>query len=113
VQLLPGRLVVVSGAEVGREDRVLRSVGEAVPEVTIGRAPGPSGCHLQLSIPTVSRMHARLSFRDRRWTVANVSPTNPVRVNGRELDGDAQVALADGDRIQLGEVELRYLESPA
>ncbi len=111
VQLLPGRLVVVGGEDAGREYRFLRSSGQAVPEVTVGRAAGPSGRHLQLRVPTVSRVHARLRFLDKRWTVANASSTNPVRVNGEELGPDAQVTLSDGDRIQLGEVELRYLES--
>lgn len=111
VQLLPGRLVVVDGEVNGREFRFIRSSDQEVPEVTIGRAPGPSGRHLQLSAPTVSRLHARLTFRDRRWSISNASPTNPVRINGQEITVDTPVTLSDGDRIQLGEVELCFLES--
>jgi hypothetical protein len=111
VQLLPGRLEVVRGMEVGREFRFVRAMGQLITEVTLGRATGPMHRHVQLPVPTVSRMHARLRHEAGRWTITNLSVTNPVRVNGRELFGreDSQ-PLADGDRILIGEVELRFWE---
>jgi pSer/pThr/pTyr-binding forkhead associated (FHA) protein len=42
------------------------------------------------------------------WRLENLSSTNPVTVNGRALDSrggvGASVILADGDRIEMGEV---------
>jgi predicted component of type VI protein secretion system len=57
----------------------------------------------------VSRRHARLDFAHNRWTVKNLSRTNPVIVNDDELS-DTEVArpLADGDRLELGDVVLRF-----
>lgn len=109
IQLLPGRLEVVRGAEPGREFRFLRVPGEDVPEFTVGRSSGPTHRHIQIAERTVSRLHARLWFADRYWRIANLSLTNPVRVNGQELTSPEEaVVLGDGDRIQLGDVELCY-----
>jgi pSer/pThr/pTyr-binding forkhead associated (FHA) protein len=59
-------------------------------------------------------MHARLRLESRRWTIINLSRTNPVQVNGSELpylvDG---VRLSNGDHVQLGTVELRFREGVA
>ena len=44
-----------------------------------------------------------------RWMIANLSETNPLRLNGLELASDsAAVPLSDGDVIELGEVMLRF-----
>jgi len=110
IQLLPGRLVMLEGPEVGREFRFLRVGNQPVPEVTIGRASGPPYRHIQLTAATVSRMHARIRYQDGRWLLANLSTTNPLRLNGRELPPMQDAPLANGDRIQLGEVELSYLQ---
>ena len=108
VQLLPGMLVMTAGPEVGKEFRFLRVGGQAVPELTIGRASGPQYRHIQLPAATVSRMHARIRFDGGVWRITNLSATNPARVNGRELPSLEEVVLLDGDRIELGEVELSY-----
>jgi hypothetical protein len=40
-----------------------------------------------------------------QWTLENLSSTNPVAVNGADLAaGDAPLGLADGDRIEMGEI---------
>lgn len=108
LQFLPGALEVVDGTDRQREIRFLRAAG-AVTEYTIGRAGGPPTSHVQLPVPTVSRQHARMRFAEGAWTIRNLSSTNPLRVNGRELDvAEESPALADGDRIQVGEVVLRF-----
>lgn len=108
LQFLPGALEVVDGTDRQREIRFLRSAGD-VTEYTIGRAGGPPTSHVQLPVPTVSRQHARMRFADGAWTIRNLSSTNPLRVNGRELDvAEESPALADGDRIEVGEVVLRF-----
>jgi hypothetical protein len=111
VQLLPGRLEVLRGMEAGREFRFIRSAGQLVTEVTLGRTTGPVHRHIQLPVPTVSRMHARMRHEDGRWTITNLSLTNPLRVNGRELFGrEDSKSLESGDRITIGEVELCFWE---
>ena len=59
----------------------------------------------------MSRRHARLAFSNGHWAVANLSQTNPVVVNDEEFaHTDAARGLADGDRLELGEVVLRFRE---
>ena len=108
VQLLPGHLEVLSGDSRQQEIRFVRVAGQQ-PHLILGRNPGRSPQHVSLNSSTVSRQHARLAFSGGRWMVANLSQTNPVVVNDQELtnlDGERQ--LADGDRIELGEVVLRF-----
>jgi len=108
VQLLPGHLEVLSGDSRHQEIRFVRVAGQQ-PHLILGRNPGRSPQHVALNSSTVSRQHARLAFSGGKWMVANLSQTNPVVVNDQELtnlDGERQ--LADGDRIELGEVVLRF-----
>lgn len=108
VQLLPGHLEVLSGDSRQQEIRFVRVAGQQ-PHLILGRNPGRSPQHVSLNSSTVSRQHARLAYSGGKWLVANLSQTNPVVVNDQELtnlDGERQ--LADGDRIELGEVVLRF-----
>jgi uncharacterized protein affecting Mg2+/Co2+ transport len=108
VQLLPGHLEVLSGDTRQQEIRFVRVAGQQ-PHLILGRNPGRSPQHVALNSSTVSRQHARLAYSGGKWVVANLSQTNPVVVNDQELtnlDGERQ--LADGDRIELGEVVLRF-----
>ena len=111
VQILPGRLRVLSGENTGQELRLFNKLGEP-PRIVVGRDPGPPHEHITLRSPTVSRRHARMELVDGCWTITNLSTTNPVLVNDRALVKDgATRKLADGDRIELGEVALRFLAS--
>jgi hypothetical protein len=108
VQLLPGRLEVLSGITMPREIRFVRIPGER-PQVILGREPGSSPPHVALPSSTVSRQHARLDFSGGRWGLTNLSRTNPVVLNDETLSSaDGERALADGDRIELGDVVLRF-----
>ena len=108
VQILPGRLEVVSGEPRHREIRFVRVPGEPA-QLIVGREPGRSPQHVTLESHTVSRRHARFAFNNGRWAVANLSQTNPVVVNDEDLpDSAGERPLADGDKIELGEVVLRY-----
>ena len=80
------------------------------PEVTFGRGEGPPLTHVQLRAPTVSRLHARLVQQSGGgWALENLSATNPVVVNGQEIPrGAPPRPLADGDRLEMGEVVFRY-----
>ena len=111
LQLLPGSLKVESGDSAGEIIRFVRVPGEEVV-ITFGRNPGPPHRHVELRSPTVSRLHARLTFRDRKWTLRNESATNPAIVNGRPLEGrPAEVLLHDGDRIEMGEIAFVFQHS--
>lgn len=108
VQLLPGHLEVLSGDTGHQEIRFVRVAGQQ-PHLILGRNPGRSPQHVSLNSSTVSRQHARLAFSGGKWVVANLSQTNPVVVNDQQLtDLDGERQLADGDRIELGEVVLRF-----
>jgi|GEM_PF-2298994 len=109
LQMLPGRLEVIDGDGLDPEIRFFRRSAMDTPEVTLGRDAGEPYRHVQLSAPTVSRVHARLRFADRRWTIANLSEVNPVVLNGEELGSDESgVMLEDGDTIRIGAFLLRY-----
>jgi hypothetical protein len=108
VQLLPGHLEVIAGDPRHQEIRFVRVAGQQ-PQLILGRNPGRSPQHISLNSSTVSRQHARLAFAGGKWNVANLSKTNPVVVNNVELSNvDGEMPLADGDRIELGEVVLRF-----
>jgi pSer/pThr/pTyr-binding forkhead associated (FHA) protein len=112
VQFLPGRLEVLQGrGVVGQELRFIRPDNPAErPAVTFGRGEGPPYRHVQLRAPTVSRLHARIVLLDAGvWTLENLSTTNPIVLNGTELvAGSPPTPLADGDRIEMGEIVFRY-----
>jgi hypothetical protein len=108
LQLLPGRLEVLSGLAMLREIRFVRVPGER-PEVILGRDPSSSPQHVSLPSSTVSRQHARLDFAGGRWSLTNLSRTNPTVVNDELLSNiQGERALVDGDRIELGDVVLRF-----
>ncbi len=108
VQLLPGRLEVVAGDAQHREIRFVKLPGEPM-QLILGRDSGPSAQYVALRSGTVSRRHAKLAFTDGRWAVANLSKTNPVVVNDQELShSEGPRPLDDGDRLELGEVVLRF-----
>lgn len=108
VQLLPGRLEVLAGESHHKEIRFVRTPGER-PEIILGRDLGDGPGHVALHSTTVSRRHARFAYENREWKVANLSQTNPLVVNDEALlVGHGERALADGDRLELGEVVLRF-----
>jgi pSer/pThr/pTyr-binding forkhead associated (FHA) protein len=108
VQLLPGRLEVISGDPRHQEIRFVRIPGRPA-ELILGREPGDTAQHIALDSSTVSRKHARFAYHDSRWHIVNLSQTNPVVVNGEELMAqDNARTLDDGDQIELGEVVLRF-----
>lgn len=109
LQFLPGRFEIVEGRDLGQEIRFVRAPGATDVEVTLGRGDGPQYRHVQLHEPTVSRLHARMTLDGRRWQLTNMSRTNPVVVNGAAMEDEGSShILSDGDRVELGEVVLRF-----
>lgn len=107
LQLLPGRLEVLSGLGQREEIRFVK-VGNAEPAVTFGRSVGEPHLHVRLESPTVSRMHARMRRSDVGWVLSNLSSTNPVVVNGQAMTNGTEHQLQDGDRIEMGEVVFQF-----
>jgi hypothetical protein len=70
-------------------------------ELVIGRHPS---CDLIVTDTTVSRRHARLTFRDGGWVVQDLDSTNGTRLNGHYV---GRCRLRPGDRLDLGNQPLR------
>jgi hypothetical protein len=105
---LPGRLDIVDGADAGRQIRFVRVPGPDGTDVTFGRTGGPLYRHVQFRDKTISRQHAVMQFREGRWTLRNLSRTNPVVLNHALLDTLDVPSLQDGDRIEMGEVTFTF-----
>jgi hypothetical protein len=111
LQLLPARLEVVSGMSQQQVIRFVRVPGKPA-EMILGREAASSPQHVTLTSSTVSRRHARVAYADGHWLVTNLSRTNPVVVNDRAIaDFEGPRPLLDGDRIELGDVVLRFCTS--
>jgi len=110
LKLLPGWLEVVAGDETVREIRFYRLKGEPSAVTTFGRASGRPYVHIQLKPMTVSSRQAQVSFEGPAAQLTNFASaeSNPTRVNGRDLGVNEQVALSEGDKIEMGEVAFRY-----
>lgn len=75
---------------------------DSVSELLIGR---DEDCGLRLGDRSVSRHHARLRREGRRWLLEDLGSRFGTRLNGVPLDAPA--AVAPGDTLSLGRVELR------
>ena len=75
------------------------------PQVTIGRAPE---CQLVLpdELRIVSRHHARIDLRGDAPSLACLSNTAPVRVNGVSVEPGVAALLRGGDVIHVGGFEI-------
>ena len=82
-------------------------------EVTVGRKEGNT---IRLTERNVSRRHARILRHNGTVFVEDLGSYNGVKVNGNRIAG--RVAVAEGDRIQIGDYLLgikvdRTAEMPA
>jgi DNA-binding winged helix-turn-helix (wHTH) protein len=81
-------------------------LGEGV--ILIGRSVE---CDARVASATVSRTHARIRLADGEATIEDLGSRNGTYLAGRRLEAPA--ALADGDEIRLGSVELVFREAAA
>ena len=84
-----------------REDLQLDPATIVSEGVLLGRLPT---CELLLNHPSVSRLHAGISYNDGDYYIRTLRQSNPVVLNGDEL-ADYQ-ALAPGDVLGIGPVWL-------
>jgi Nif-specific regulatory protein len=74
--------------------------------VTLGRSRDNT---IILRDEMASRLHAKVFFEDGRWHVRDFG-LNGTRVDGQRVNGSAD--LADGQRIKIGDVVLRFVAEP-
>ncbi len=60
-------------------------------EVLIGRLPE---CDITLAMPSISRNHARITFREDKWWVEDLNSKFGTKVDGQLLTANTSVALA-------------------
>ena len=77
---------------------------EVGDEITIGRG---QSCQITIDDTFVSQLHARVYHRDGRVYVEDLGSTNGTYLNRKKLTGS--VALAEGDRIQMGKTVLEVV----
>src|SRR5437660_12098516 len=82
---------------IAREDLQVDPVTIVAEGLLIGRLPI---CELLLNHPSVSRLHAGITYADGNYYLRNLRPSNPIIVNGAKLE--EYDALADGDVVGIG-----------
>src|SRR5256885_2060738 len=82
---------------IAREDLQVDPVTIVAEGLLIGRLPI---CELLLNHPSVSRLHAGITYADGNYYLRNLRPGNPIMVNGAKLE--EYDALADGDVVGIG-----------
>ncbi len=80
-----------------REDLQVDPVTIVAEGVLIGRLPT---CELLLNHPSVSRLHAGITYVDGEYYIRNLRPGNPILLNATKLE--EYEALADGDVLGIG-----------
>ena len=102
-----------SGAVPSRRARLVGPNDDAyvlASETLIGRAVT---CDIILSDPTVSTKHARIvSPDDATYALEDLASERGTRVNGRDLPPGRRLPLTDGDVLQFGQAEMRFVGGP-
>jgi len=76
-------------------------VGADFPRVTVGRNPD---CTIQVTKPSVSRLHSEFTFHNGVIEVADLGSSNGTFINGREI---RRQTLRDRDEVKCGDFILR------
>ena len=95
------------GAEFIAEEGVLKGLIlslESGEEWTIGR--DPDLCMIVIEDPKASRLHARVRKTEVGYSIENLSPTEPLLLNGQSIK--VPTILAEDDEIQFGTSLFRF-----
>jgi diguanylate cyclase (GGDEF)-like protein len=91
---------VIAGPGLGQQ----YDLGDTI--VDIGRQ---AECVISVPSSKVSRRHASVQRVLGRYTLADLGSTNGTYLNGQRIERSQQ--LSDGDKIKVGELVLKYMES--
>jgi pSer/pThr/pTyr-binding forkhead associated (FHA) protein len=72
------------------------------PVLSLGRS---RDCDVTIDDPSVSRRHAELHREHAGYAIVDLDSTNGTQVNGEKV---SRAKLQPGDRITLGQTELRF-----
>jgi pSer/pThr/pTyr-binding forkhead associated (FHA) protein len=73
-------------------------------KVVIGRIPD---CDIQLLLDNVSRMHARIIYRNEEYQIEDLDSMNGVYVNGVKVE---KCILRSHDTIEIGGIKMLFVE---
>jgi pSer/pThr/pTyr-binding forkhead associated (FHA) protein len=73
-------------------------------EILIGRSPS---CDISLSSESVSRRHARLTFRNEEYFIEDLNSTNGLYVNAIKVE---KCVLRNNDQIEIGGIRMLFHE---
>ncbi len=96
----PGKLVVVKGANVGREFRI------SGPVVKVGR--DPQFCDFALHDDYASNPHFSIRMEQTRYFIVDEGSTNGTRVNGAMISPKRLVPLEPDAIIEVGNTHLQF-----
>lgn len=107
-----GTVLLSSGPSGGQPVAVLEPLGGG-ENICITYSPFIIGQHKELTDyclnrPTVSRLHARFSVENGEGSVTDLNSRNGTSVNGRKLEANETVLIADGDLIYLADAGFRF-----
>jgi hypothetical protein len=71
----------------------------------IGRG---SGCQIRLLDPSVSRIHARITFSGTNWFIQDLGSRLGIRVNGQQVTA---IILNKEDQITIGNITMVFLQN--
>jgi len=80
---------------------LLQEIDLPVGDTLIGRS---ASCQVTIEDPLVSRQHARITIRDDRAFIEDLGSRNGLQLNGRTIEGTAE--LRDRDRVRIGTQDL-------
>ena len=75
-------------------------------DVTVGSRQ--AAADLVIPEPTVSRLHARISYENGVYRIADLNSTNGTEVNDETVVGKMSVRLKDGDRVRVAGLTYVY-----
>lgn len=110
-----GETVILSAGHLsGTASLVSREPGELAPiylegELTvIGKLEQASDA--VISLPTVSRVHARIRKEENEYYLADLNSRNGTYVNGRMLEADEEYLLQDEDQVDFAQARYVFLK---